>query len=245
MVSSENQREPGDQATIRIIDSIGGKVVRFKRLDNGRLPVQVWAEIEREWRVGFATVVDIAERYGINPGTVRDKAKVKHWGKLGAELTRTIRTATKASTIESAVREARATAATGKSTAESIAQAEQAATEQSIDQVVADYRAVVSKIISEHRAVASEARGILATAIKEVRDCQTLLKDKYAGNQLARFKLVRAVTETLRVALQAIAKAIELERQAYGMDDRDDSDGMEGYESYLAKSQADAPNEPE
>ena len=212
--------------------------MQFSRVPKESFPLAVWADIEQEWRVGFMPVLRIAKRYGLSPNTIRDTARRKRWGKFAADLASTINATVKASVIESAIKEARATAATGHSTPEAIARAEQQAVEQGIDQVVADYRAVVSEIISRHRSVASEARGILVTAIKEVRECQALLKDKYSGSTIARFKLVRAVTETMRVALQAIAKAIELERQAYGLDDRD---GMEGYESYLAKSQASEP----
>ncbi len=242
MQSSQISRKPPE---LYVVESIGGKMVQFSRVPKENFPLAVWADIEQEWRVGFMPVSKIAERYGLSRSTISDTAKRKGWGKYAADLASTINATVKASTIESAIKEARATAATGHTTAESIARAEQEATEQSIDQVVADYRAVVSEIISRHRAVASEARGILVTSINEVRECQVLLKSKYAGNSIARFKLVRAVTETMRVALQAIAKAVELERQAYGLDDRDDSDGMEGYESYLAKSQAQAASEQE
>lgn len=242
MSTSQTRRKPPE---LYVVESVGGKVVQFTRKGQDPLPVKIWHEIEREWRIGFATVPEIARRYGLGKDTIRAKAKTKRWGRYAADLSRTIKGAVQASTIESAIREARATAASGHSTPEAIDRAEQQATEQSIDQVVADYRAVVSEIISKHRSVASEARGILVTAIKEVRECQALLKSKYAGNTMGRFKLVKAITETMRVALQAIAKAIELERQAYGLDDRDDSDGMEGYESYLAKAQAQAASEPE
>lgn len=238
MVSRQTSQK---QPVLHVVESIGGKMVQFSRVPKDNFPLAVWADIEQEWRVGFMPVSKIAQRYGLSPNTIRDTARRKRWGKFAADLASTMSATVKASVIDSALREARATAATGHSAAEGIARAEQQATEQSIDQVVADYRAVVSEIISKHRSAASEARTILATAIKEVRECQALLKDKYAGNTIARFKLVRAVTETLRVALQAIGKAIELERQAYGLDDRDDSDGMEGYESYLAKSQASEP----
>ena len=233
------------QPELYIVESIGGKVVQFKREAKGHFPLAVWTDIEQEWRIGFMPVAKIAERYGLAGNTIRDTARRKGWGKYAADLSSTISATVKASVIESAIREARATAATGHTAPEAIAQAEQQATEQGIDQVVADYRAVVSEIITRHRSIASEARTILATAIREVRECQSLLKDKYAGNTIARFKLVRAVTETMRVALQGIAKAIELERQAYALDDSDDSDGMAGYESYLAKSQAQATSEPE
>lgn len=235
-----NQQTSRKQPELYVVESIGGKVVQFSRVPKDNFPLAVWADIEQEWRVGFMPVLKIAERYGLSRSTIRDTAKRKRWGKFAADLASTINATVKASVIESAIKEARATAATGHTTPEAIARAEQDAVEQGIDQVVADYRAIVSEIISKHRSVASEARGILVTAIKEVRECQALLKNKYSGSTIARFKLVRAVTETMRVALQAIAKAIELERQAYGLDDRDDSDGMEGYESYLAKAQADS-----
>lgn len=161
-----------------------------------------WEAIEREYRAGQLSIREIARQHSISAPAITKKAKIKGWSR---DLSERVRKAIKAKLVNDSV-----------STC-------------NVDDVVEAAATRGVEVISLHRRDIAKLRALENSLLAELSNKPTKTYAAQFQGQVITKEINIAVTERSS-ACQALAavqhKRIQLERQAYNLDDRDDKDDL-------------------
>jgi len=159
-----------------------------------------WERIEAEYRAGMLSIREIARRNDCNDRSIRKKAKKEGWER---DLSKKVRQKVRSKVVRSQVR----TAASEK-------------------EIIEEAATAGAQIIELHRVGIKNLRKLEEELTRELRDSPTKLYLSRYGGEIIEKEYGIIVTERIS-ALQALAntmhKRIQLERQAYNLDEERDT----------------------
>jgi transposase-like protein len=188
-----------------------------------------WEKMEKDWRAGIKTVTELAREYGVSHVAI-----IKHWRKAGVErdLSARIRDKTK-----SLVARMAAASTVGNQAAE--------------EEIINLNAAMQRDIILEHRTQIKRCRKLCMSLIDELEQASQRAKLRPAeaaaaadGDDDAEPKKrgrgargdgldMPSRVDSMRKLADTLKTLIALEREAFGIDDRRESDGNGGNSNNL------------
>jgi len=192
-----------------------------------------WEAIEREYRAGILSVREIARRHGITEGPIRRKAKEKGWER---DLTQKVKTRAQEKLSRSGED---AQDATGDATATRVDEAR--AVEENADRVVG--------VVTLHRRDIRTGRETVEMMLDELRaECKMPGLSEMAEQHIEESSASQREAQAIRKAVslpgragvmrdlsQSMQRLINLERQAYSIDE-DSGDEAGGLAEALSKA---------
>ena len=192
-----------------------------------------WEAIEREYRAGILSVREIARRHGITEGPIRRKAKEKGWER---DLTQKVKTRAQEKLSRSGED---AQDATGDATATRVD--EERAVEENADRVVG--------VVTLHRRDIRTGRETVEMMLDELRaECKMPGLSEMAEQHIEESGASQREAQAIRKAVslpgragvmrdlsQSMQRLINLERQAYSIDE-DSGDEAGGLAEALSKA---------
>jgi len=192
-----------------------------------------WEAIEREYRAGILSVREIARRHGITEGPIRRKAKEKGWER---DLTQKVKTRAQEKLSRSGED---AQDATGDATATRVDEAR--AVEENADRVVG--------VVTLHRRDIRTGRETVEMMLDELRaECKMPGLSEMAEQHIEESGASQREAQAIRKAVslpgragvmrdlsQSMQRLINLERQAYSIDE-DSGDEAGGLAEALSKA---------
>lgn len=195
-----------------------------------------WAEIERNYRLGLLPDAQLAKAFGISPTTLCKRAKAEGW-------TRHLSEAVRATTQQKLLEQDKAKIKANSPDPQADADAVNAAADVCVS-VINEHRTDIrrarelgNKLLAEVERIMDEIDQVIAEEVKAREEARREQEDRIAAGQKLRKgeTLVRPLSLAERVSMRgrmaalaadvyrktspAVAKYIELERQAYNIDD--------------------------
>lgn len=190
-----------------------------------------WEVIERDYRAGVKSVRQIAKEQGVSHTAIQKRADAESWTRdLGAK----IRAAAEAKLAREVAKAQVATTEVAKAAERDIVEAN---------------ATLQAQIVREHRADIQRARGLaqrlmadLEQAVQHRLVLEEAIEELTADDRSLqrRNALMKAVsiaehTGTLEAMSRTLKNLIALERQAFGIDQMDDQNPDDSYESRLVR----------
>lgn len=179
-----------------------------------------WEAIEREYRAGQLSIREIASQHGISDTAIRKKAKAKGWAR---DLTEQVQKRVRSETVRKTVRE------TDVQTAEKADD----------DEIIEAAAKRGAQVIDTHRTDIRTGRQLVETMFGELQrqcaepDMTAAAVDQVADDDgftpQARSFAMKAISlpgraTTLRDLSQSLQRLVAMERQAYSLDEKTQSD---------------------
>jgi hypothetical protein len=194
-------------------------VEKRKKINNPNQPRYDWQKIESEYRVGTYSDAELARRYGCSRGALQKHVKKGGWKK---DLTKAVRTFVKSKLVaEDAKRAKEKTGGGSKGVAGNNAKKRTATHDEEVE-LAADTRFQVQVL---HRKDITALRELEASLIAELQGNPTKLYITQYQGDIIQQEVGLTAAERAQAAnnlANVQHKRIQLERQAYNLDDDDD-----------------------
>jgi hypothetical protein len=187
-----------------------------------------WEAIEGEYRAGILTLREIAKKHGIVHGSITKKAKKEHWSRDLSQKIRIKKDALLASKIEESSPASKMDALDTERKIVDFAADVQATVQIKQQGRIGRHQKLCDKLYAELDAQTSDVKGLcdLGDLIRENKLDTALDVYRRVISTPSRIDSFKKLTETLKTLIQ-------LERQAYGINDNREDYEEESYEEML------------